>query len=411
MIMLSDIEDQYAQYVLQGYSKADTSFKCVLLEDLMFQKLLLNQADLDSVTVTDAQVEADLETRIAYFSKQLGGDDALIKYHNDKSMLEIKAFYREMVRNMLIQRTMEEKINENVKVTPSDVKKYFNSIPKDSIPTISSEIEVGQIVKLPLVSEDERLKAKAKIEGIRQRVLKGEDFATLAVLYSEDVSTSSKGGELGLTQRGVLDPTFEAAAFKLKPDSISPVIQSAYGYHIIQGIERRGDMVNVRHILIMTKVATEDLLKAKLSLDTIYALIKADSITFEKAAAKYSDDASKASGGLLVNTATGTSKFEPEELSSSMFFVVDKMKVGEVSLPVPMKSDEGKQGYRILYLKSRSEPHIANIKDDYDYIQTLALRQKQNEAVTAWIKKKAATTYIHISDEYAKCKFSYEWFK
>ena len=370
MIMLSDIEDQYAQYVLQGYKKNDTTFKCALLEDLMFQKLLLNQADLDSVTVTDAQVESDLDTRIAYFSKQLGGEEALIKYHNGKSLIEIKAMYRDVVKNMLVQKNMEEKITENIKVTPSEVKKYYSTIPKDSIPTISSELEVGQIVKLPKTSDAEKAKAKEKLEGIRARILKGEDFATLAVLYSEDAATSTKGGEIGLTARGVLDPTFEAAAFKLKVGEVSPVIQSAYGYHIIQGVERRGDMVNVRHILIMTKVAPEDMLKAKQFLDTVYSKLKADSITFEKAAAKYSDDASKINGGIMVNVATGSSKFQPDELSSATFFIVDKMKVGDFSQPVPMKTDEGKQGYRILYLKSRSEPHLANIKDDYDYIQT-----------------------------------------
>ncbi len=409
MIMLSDIENQYAQYVLQGYNKGDSSFKCVLLEELMFQKLLLNQAEIDSVTVTDSQIETDLDRRIKYFSKQMGGDAELEKYYN-KTILEIKTEFRSIIKDQLLQQTMESKITENVKVTPSEVKMFYNNMPKDSIPIVSSVVEVGQIVKMPKVNEAEKNKAKEKLNEIRERILKGEDFATLAALYSEDEGTSSKGGELGLTSRGELDPDFEAAAFKLKEGEISPIVLSQFGYHIIKLIERRGEMINVRHILIKTKVATEDLLKAKLSLDTIYELIKADTITFEKAAAKYSNDPSKANGGLLVNTETGTSTFKPDQLDESVFFVIDKMKVGEISHPVPMKTEDGKQAYRLLYLKSRTDPHRANMKADYDYIQTAALKQKQNKVIEQWIKKKAALTYIHISDEYKDCKFNYQWF-
>lgn len=410
MILLSDIEEQYTQYVLQGYTKSDTSFKCVLLEELMFQKLLLNQADLDSVTVTEAQVETALTNRVAYYAEQMGGEEQLAKYLN-QTITEFKAEMHDNMENALLQQTMESKITENVKVTPSEVKSFFNNLAPDSVPTVSSKVEVGQIVIMPKVSEAEKEKAKAKLDAIRERIMKGEDFATMAVLYSEDEATSTKGGELGLTARGVFDPEFEAAAYKLKAGEVSPVILSAYGYHIIQLIERRGETINVRHILIKTKVATEDLLKAKQKLDTIYNLIKADSISFEKAAVKYSDDPSKTNGGLLVNTETGTSKFEPDQLDASVFFVVDKMKVGEISQPVPMKTDDGKQAYRILYLKSRTEPHRANMKDDYDYVQSAALKQKQNLAVKAWIEKKAATTYIHVADEYKNCNYTYNWFK
>jgi len=409
MIMLSDIENQYIQYIMQGYSKKDTTLKCSLLEELMFQKLLLNQADLDSVTVTDSQVETDLDRRVKYFSKQMGGDEALEKYYN-KSLLEIKTDFRDVIKNQLLQQTMESKITDNIKVTPSEVREFFKSLPYDSIPTVASVVEIGQIVKIPKPNEAEKKIAKDKLNAIRDRILAGEDFATLAVLYSEDEGTSAKGGELGLTSRGELDPDFEAVAFKLKEGEISPVVMSKYGYHIIKLIERRGEMINVRHILIKTKAATEDLLKSKLSLDTIYAKLKADSFSFEKAAWKYSDDPSRTNGGLLVNTETGSSKFEPEQLDASVFFVIDKLKVGEISQPVPMKTDDGKQAYRILYLKSRTDPHRANMKDDYDFIQTAALKQKQNKATEEWVKKKAAKTYIHISDEYKKCKLNYQWF-
>lgn len=409
MVKLSDIENQYVQYVLQGYIKDDTTFKCVLLEELLFQKLLLNQADLDSITVTDTQVETDLDRRLNYFALQMGGFDALEKFYN-KTTLEIKAEFREIIKDQLLQQQVEAAITDDVKVTPSEVKNFFNNLAADSIPTIGSEMEIGQIVKLPVVSDAEKVKAKEKLSTIRDRIIKGEDFSTLAILYSEDESTASKGGEVGFTNRGELDPTFEAAAFKLKEGEVSPVIMSKFGYHIIKLIDRRGEMINVRHILIIPKVATEDLLAAKLSLDSVYQMLKSDTLTFEKAAKKYSDDPSKNNGGIMVNTETGTSKFEPDQLDVSVFYVIDKLKPGEYSQPVPMKTDEGKQAYRILYLKTMTDPHLANMKDDYDKIQEAALKEKQNEEVKKWIKEKAAITYIHIAPEYLGCDYSYDWF-
>jgi len=409
MIMQSDIENQYLQYVMQGYNKTDSNFKCNLLEQTLYEKLLLNQAELDSLTVTESQIESDLDRRVKFFSKQMGGDEQLEKYYN-KSISQIKEDFREVIKNQLLQQNMESKITEKIKVTPSEVKKFFNNLPKDSIPTVSSKVEVGEIVIGPKINEEEKNKAKEKLSAIRDRIVKGEDFATLAVLYSEDEGTASKGGELGFTERGDLDQAFAAAAFKLKDNEISPVIQSQFGYHIIQLIERRGEKINVRHILIRPKVATEDLLAAKLKLDTVYALIKADSITFEKAALKYSSDPSRTNGGLMINSESGSSKFEPDQLDQSVFFVVDKLKVGEFSKPVPMKTDDGKQAYRILYLKSRTDPHRANMKDDYDFIEQAALKQKQGKATQDWVKKEAAVTYIHIADEYKDCKFNYHWF-
>lgn len=407
MILLSDIENQYAQYVLQGY-KGDSTLKCMLLEELLFQKLLLNQADIDSVTVTDAQVETELDRRIRYFAAQIGSEEKLAAYYN-KSIIELKNEFRLIIKDQLIQQTMEGTITENVKITPTEVRNFFNDYPKDSIPLVSSVVEVGQIVKQPEVSQNEIDKVKIKLNGYRDRILKGEDFATLAIMYSEDEGTASKGGELGFTNRGELYPEFEAIAYGLKEGEVSPVVKTKAGYHIIKLIERRGESINVRHILIKPKIAVEDLLKAKAYLDSIYTIIKSDTITFEKACEKYSDDASAKTGGLLINTETGTTKYEPDQLDPSVFFSIDKMKVGDVSLPVPMKNDDGLQAYRILYLKSRTEPHKANLKDDYDLIQAAAKNDKETKTTTEWVNKKIANCYIHILDEYKNCKFTYNW--
>lgn len=408
MIMLSDVENQYAQYVFQGY-KGDSTFKCVILEDLMFQKLLLNQADIDSVTVNDSQVESELDRRIRYFAAQIGSEEKLAAYYN-KSIIELKKEFRTIIKDQLIQQTMEGKITENVKTTPTEVRNFFNAYPKDSIPLVSSVVEVGQIVRQPVVSQAELNKVKAKLNSYRERILKGEDFSTLAIMYSEDEASAVNGGELGFTKRGDLLPEFEAAAYALKPGEISPLIKTKYGYHIIKLIERRGETINVRHILLKPKAAIEDLTYAKQYLDSVYTVIKKDSMSFEKACEKFSDDPSARTGGLLINSETGTTKFQPNQLDPSVFFTVDKMKVGDISLPVPMKTIDGLQAYRILYLKSRTEPHKANLKDDYDLIQEAAKKDKDNKTITDWVDKKIANCYIHVIDEYKGCKFNYKWF-
>jgi peptidyl-prolyl cis-trans isomerase SurA len=283
-------------------------------------------------------------------------------------------------------------------------------MPKDSIPLINSEIEVGEIVKQPVISTEEKNIIKDKLNKLRDEIIAGKDFAAMAVLYSEDPGSAKKGGELGFVSRGELYPEFEAVAFGLKGTEISQVIETKAGFHIIQFIERRGDRINVRHILMVPQVSADALLKAKNALDTVYTQIQSGIIKFADAALKYSDDPSKNNNGIMVNAQTSSSKFPTDDLDPSVFFVVDKLKVGEISKPVPMKTADGKQAYRILYLKSRTEPHRANLKEDYSYLQNRALISKQNEEVEKWIEKKVATTYIHINDDYKKCIFKHKWF-
>jgi len=412
VILLSDIENEYIQYIAQGLTPND-SMKCQLLEEMMLQKLLLNQAILDSVTVGDAQVESEMNRRLRYFIDQIGSQEKLEAYFK-KTIIEIKSDMRQSIKDMLLTQTMQSKITEKVTITPSEVHTFFLNIPKDSIPLIESELEIGKITRIIPISELEKNTIKDKLNIIRDRIIKGEDFATLAKLYSEDPGSYKKGGELGFYGRGELYPEFEAVAYGLKDNEVSPIIETKAGYHIIQLIERRGEQINVRHILLQPKISPDAMLKAKLSLDSIANLINKDSITFEKAAFKYSDDPSRNNYGIIVNPQTGSSKFKTNELkdiNESIFFIVDPLKVGELSKSVLLKNEEEKQEYCLLYIKTRSTPHKASLKDDYGYIQNLALNKKQNDALMKWVNDKKNNTYINIMPPFKSCKFKNDWMK
>ncbi len=239
--------------------------------------------------------------------------------------------------------------------------------------------------------------------------MKGESFSTLAILYSQDPGSAKEGGELGFYGRGQLYPEFEAIAFKLKEGEVSNVVETEAGYHIIQMIERKGDYVNVRHILLVPKVAPEDLVKARNELDSVAVQIRADSITFDQAVEKFSDADNKNSGGLLINPYTGSTTFEAEQLDAQVSFTIEKMEVGELSNPVPMKTEDQKDAYRLLLLKEKREPHRASLEQDYSKIQEWALQDKQRRIVDNWINEKARKTYIRIIDHYKDCTFANEW--
>jgi peptidyl-prolyl cis-trans isomerase SurA len=258
---------------------------------------------------------------------------------------------------------------------------------------------------------EELAKSHDKIRELRNRILNGEKFQTLAILYSEDPGSASKGGELGMFNRGTMFPEFEAAAFNLNQvGEVSEIVKTEVGYHIIQLIEKQGDYINCRHILIQPKVSPLDLEKAKQSLDSVANLIESGEITFDEAALRYSDDPGRINGGLLMNTTTNTTVFEADELDPSLFFVIDKMEVGEISQPVRfLTEDKKEEAYRLLYLKMRTEPHRANLKDDYNKIQAWALENKRQKVIDDWINEKLVKTYIKISDRYSSCGFVGDW--
>ncbi len=409
VILQSDIENQYIQYRLQrGISGSAETIRCRILEDLLFQKLMLNQAEIDSVEVTDVQIDQEMERRLRYFINELGSQEKLEAYYN-KSINEIKSELRRLVKDQMLVQQVQNGIMNEVEVTPSEIKNYYRTMPADSIPMINTEYEIAQIVKKPPISIDEKLKVKERLFELRKRILNGERFSTLAVLYSEDPGSARKGGELGFYGRGELYPEFEAVAFNLKDGEISEIVETEAGFHIIQMIERRGEYVNVRHILLMAKVSPYALEKAKNELDTIAMQIRNGDITFEEAVEKYSNDENKGKDGMLINPYTGSTLFDAESLDQQVSFVIDKLQVGELSDPVPMVTEDGKDAYRLLMLKRKTTPHKANLRDDYNRIQEWALQKKKQEAVDKWIRDKSNSAYVRINENFTDCTFDYKW--
>ncbi|MGE0561733.1 MAG: peptidylprolyl isomerase [Flavobacteriales bacterium] len=409
IVLKSELENQLVSLKSQGII-IDNESKCQIIEELLYQKLLLHHAVIDSVSVSDAQVDGEMNRRLNYFISQIGSEKKLEQYYK-KPIKEIKDELRDIVREQLIGQMMQSGITSGVKVTPKEVKEFFNSLPEDSIPMINSEIEVAQILINAKQGKDAREIAKDRLNTIRERIINGEQFSTLAVLYSEDEGSAKKGGELGFMGRADLVPEFSVAAFKLKnTTTVTEIIESQFGFHIIQLIERRGQKMNCRHILIKIKDDEEEIKKAKLLADSVYNLISTDTLTFGQLALKYSDDdKTKKSDGVMVNPQTGTSVFEIDQVDPQIYYIVENMKAGEISKPVPAESFDGKKGYRILKLISKTDPHKASFETDYAKIQEAALSTKHNEATNNWIKSKLASTYIKIEDEYKNCEFQNNW--
>jgi len=410
MVLESDIEAQYLQAKMQGSIEGSArTVKCQLLENMLLENVLLNQAELDSVVISDSEVEQSLDQRLRYFISQFGSQEKLEEYYG-KSIIEIKEEFRDLVKNNMLVQEVQKNITKNVFVTPSDVKDFYRDIPVDSIPLISAKVEMRQIIKIPPVSLEQKVMIKEKLRDLRRRVMEGENFATLAILYSDDPGSAAKGGEIGFFGRGELYPEYEAAAFKLKEGEISEIVESKAGFHIIQLIERKGDYINTRHILLQTKASLSDLENARIKLDSILVQIRNGEITFEDAAVKYSDDPGKSGGAYIINSYDGTTWFEMDQLEPQVSFIINKLEVGQISSPVPTQTEDGKDAYRLVKLQARNEPHRANLNDDYSYLQDLALQQKKQQKLIEWVNKNVNNTYIMVIDDYKNCEFNYNFF-
>ncbi len=410
IVLRSELERELKGATANGMKITD-SLRCSMFDELLYQKLLLAQADKDSIHVKEEQVDGEMDRRMNYYLGQFGSEEKFEAFYG-KTVKQYKEEMRDDIRNILVAQQMQNKVVSEIKVSPADIRTYYNSIPSDSLPLINTEVEICQLVKRPSVTDEAKKAAREKLEGYRQRVISGEmSMAAMASLYTEDPGSAKTGGRYDGIARGAFVPEFEAVAFRLKPGEISEIFESSFGFHFIELIARRGELVDVRHILVTAKVSPQDITDAKTSLDTIYQKIQDGRLTFCNACAKYSDDKdTKNNCGAIQNTAAGSTRFEIEELGKDekLVFMLDKMQVGDISKPM-LDQAADKPSFRIIYLKSRTEPHKANLKDDYQRLQNMAQAYKQKTTVDTWVNKKLRSIYVRIDDEYKGCAFHRNW--
>jgi peptidyl-prolyl cis-trans isomerase SurA len=411
VVLQSDIEEQYNQLRQQSGGRVNYK-RCEIFEQYLVQKLMMDQAEIDSVTVTEDQVEMQMDQRLDYFAQLIGGRKSLEEYFN-KSIAEIKEDFREMIREQLITQKMQEELTGNVNVTPSEIKKYYAGLPEDSIPYINSKIEVSQIVVYPRYDEASVEKVKVRLLEIRQRVIDGSSFKTQAVLYSQGPSATN-GGELGFMGRGELAKAYADAAYKLKEGSISNVVETEFGFHIIQLVERRDNKLNTRHILMRPTYSTDSINNAREKLDSIVQMIRTtDTLSFALAARLYSEDEdTRNNGGLLYDPSSGQSDIEMDDLDATDLRMVKKLKTGQISDVYQSYDKNGRLVFKVIRLNDQTEPHLANLKKDYDFIKKLAEVQKKQKVLDKWVEEKLTTTYININGKWKECEFNYKgWLK
>lgn len=407
MIKLSDVERSLDNMRMSGQAVGPDS-RVEALESLMISALYELQADEDSIVVGDAEVEAELEARLRYFIGQIGSREKLEEFYG-KTILQIKEEYREMIRSSMIASRMESKITENVKVTPSEVRRFYNALPKDSIPLIPLKFELQYITKKPKISLSEKDIARESLEAIRQRIVKGENFRSLAALYSQDPGSARKGGELGYGSRGEWTSEFESMAFSLPVGELSPVFESQFGFHILEVLDRKGDMVSVRHILIRPEASTMDLVVAQRELDSVAVLLRDGVYTIGEAVKLFSDDAGLQGDGIYLSPMTRKPSYTAEELEPMVYLSVQDLQEGENTNALPFQTAENQDAFRLFYMKKRTSPHRASLTTDYDVIYDMAMEHARNKAMREWMTNKISNTYVRVLDMFKDSKFSYRW--
>jgi len=388
----------------------DDAFMCGELEDLLYEKLLVEQGNLDSVVVDEAQVTAELDRRIRYFAAQLGGEKKLEEFYG-KSVAEIRAEFRGQIQDQLLVQNMQQKISGDIRVTPRDVQRFYQRIPEDSIPFINVEVEYAQLLRIPQPSQDEERRVRRKIDEYREAIISGaKEFCTVAILYSEDPGSAKECGELGLVPTGVMVPEFDAVALSLKEGEISQVFKTQFGYHFMQLLERRGEQYSARHVLMRPQVGNSDLQATRSFLDSILTDIRMGRTDLATAASEHSDDEdSKGTGGLMIEPNSNTARWDLSTLDQQVFFVLDKLGLGEISEPQLIVMPDGSKAYRLLRLLVKTEPHRANLKDDYRLIQQATEGKLRAQAIDDWVKDRLSGTYVRLAPEYVQCTFSHDW--
>ena len=408
-ILRSEVEEERLRAQYEGQSIAGDPY-CVIPEQLAVQKLFLHQAELDSIEVNESSVSSQVDMRMNYYISQIGSKEKMEEYFR-KSSSEIREEMMTMVRNQMIIQQMQSKLTENISPTPAEVRRYYNALPQDSIPMVPAQVEVQILSVEPAVPLEETERIKSRLREFTERVHTGNaDFSMLARLYSEDVESAKRGGELGFVGKGQLVSEFADVAFNLTdPKRVSRIVQTEYGYHIIQLVEKKGDRINCRHILLKPRISSDDKVRAIGKLDSIRTLVVDSGMTFEVAVAKFSEDKNTVmSGGLMTNMNTGASKFEYQDLPPEIAKQIYTLKEGDVSQPfVMMDRTKNKEICAIVRLKTKRDVHKANLVDDFQVIREMYEQKLRVDLIDKWIRQKQNEIYVSIDPAWRGCDFQY----
>jgi peptidyl-prolyl cis-trans isomerase SurA len=412
VILLSDIQAQKIQ-ILQAGLELTPEKDCQILEELMYQNLLLNQAILDSIEVSDAQVDAEMEQRIRVIEGQIGGRQKLEEFYG-KTIGDIKREFKTVIKDQLLSKEMERTITANVSITPREVRRFYENIPLDSIPLISSQLSFQQIVQYPEITTKDKERAFNKLADIRKKIIKnGKSFSTQARIHSMDPGSATEGGKINAT-RGMMVPQFEAAVFSLDKNGISDVFETNYGYHIVQLLDRKGDDYSCRHILIIPEFEFEAIAVAEKKMDSCYQLLSSGEISWEEAVTRFSnDETTRQNNGTITNPISGDIMWSMEDLNQvdqQIYLLTNSLEKGDLSTPsLYTNMMERKEGIRIVKLVERTVAHRANLKDDYALIKSAAESEKKQKIVSEWTTSKIGNAYIRLDENYKNCNFSNNW--
>lgn len=411
IILLSDIQTQKLQAIQAGY-EVNPEMDCQILEELMYQNLLINQAMLDSIIITDAQVNGEMENRIRVIENQIGSRQKMEEFYG-KTITQIKKEFSKAIRDQLLAKEMERQITSQVSITPREVKMFFDGMPTDSIPLINTQMSFQQIVHYPEITLSDKKNAFKKLETIREKIIGGKSFSTQARINSMDPGSASNGGEISAS-RGMMVAPFEATVFNLEVNEISEVFETEYGYHIIKLIERKGDNYVCQHILIIAEFAPDALEASALKIDSCFKALKASTINWDEAVLKYSNETTtNRNKGIITNPITGEQTWDMDALNQvdqQIYLLTNSMEKGDISDPsLYMNIFDRKQGVRIVRLMDRTEPHRANLNDDYALIKRAAENTKREKIINEWISDKIKNAYIRLDEEYKSCEFRNSW--
>lgn len=404
IVLKSELERSYLDFLSRGESRGSNA-KCEILQQIVVNKMLMAQSEIDSIFVLDGEVNNSLDRRMAVMAQQFGGESEIEKAYG-KSIDQIRSEIFDNIKEQLTIQRMQSELTAGMKVTPSEVKKFFKSIPLDSLPYFSTEVSVAQIVKKAEPGKSQKDKVRNLMLEIRSRLESGESFEALAKQYSQDPGSASRGGQLGFYSRGELAPEYEAASLSMAPGEISMPVETQFGFHIIQLQEKRGNTYRTRHILVTPQPNQDDYIKTEQYLDSLRNQIVGDSINFQTAAKEYSDDQETSSAGGFFTDETGALRVPAEQLDPNIFFTIDTMKVGNITKPLRFQLPDGSYAFRIIYFKQKLKPHQANLEDDYQKIATAALTRKKNRVISEWFDKARGNVFIEIDPEYDYCNLT-----